>query len=108
MIDSLKRSDWTYALKLVIVAVKVPSAAATIGVDVSSVEATLILPHSLAVEGRWTSDRAGVPATPRAGAIAAWACALSDNARTKARSRYILENMARVGPSSGDEELDEK
>lgn len=61
----------TYALKLVMTAETVPSAAAAMGVDVSMVVAGSILPHSLAVDGLCTSLRAGVPATPRAGATAA-------------------------------------
>lgn len=66
------RETWsTYALKFVMVAVKLPSALATIGVVEARVEAIFTLPHSLAVDGLWTSLRTGVPATPRAGEMIA-------------------------------------
>ena len=50
----------TYALKLVMVAVKLPLAAAVTAVEVS-IPLRAALPQGFAVDGRWTSLRAGVP-----------------------------------------------
>ena len=54
------------------VAVKVVPLAAIACVE-SNVEAMLTLPHGDAVDGRWTLLRLGVPLTPRAGLMIAWA-----------------------------------
>lgn len=64
----------TDALKFVTVAVKVPSAAATIGVVVPIVCAILTFPHGACLDGRWTSLRVGVPLTPNGG----WMIACAD------------------------------
>lgn len=83
----------TYALKLEIVAAKVPSAAAATAVEESMVPAMLALPQGLAADGRWTSLRTGVPFTPSAGAIAAWAWTWAERARTRRDAMKDLENM---------------
>ena len=89
----------THALKLVIVAVNVPSLLSAIVPEVSMVCAMFVLPHGFAVEGRWTSLRWGVPLTPSSGAIAACACAWrAAPRRTAATARMFLEkSMAEVG-----------
>ncbi len=70
--DKAEEQD-THALKLVMVAANEPFVAAFTAVDESMVCAMLMLPQGFAVEGRWTSFLAGVPWTPRAGEMAAWA-----------------------------------
>jgi len=61
-----------YPLKLIAERLIAPPAPAATAVDESRAVATLTpAPHGLAVFGRLTSFRTGVPATPRAGATAA-------------------------------------
>lgn len=66
-----KERDDAYALKFCTETVKAPLFAAT-GVEVPMVEATLMLPQGLAVDGLCTSERAAVPVTPRGGSMMAW------------------------------------
>lgn len=84
----------THLLKFVTVIVTLPSAPALTAV-LELTSARLALPHGLELDGLWTSLRAGVPFTPRAGAIAA--CALTwvtvPRRRVAARKR-LLENIA--------------
>lgn len=91
----------TDALKFVAVTVKVPSAAATTGVDVSMVLATLVFPQAALALGLWTSDRLGVPATPRTGAIAAcpYACIEKESAITATVT--ALENISMAIQNGG-------
>lgn len=86
----------TNALKLVAVVVKVPSAAAATGVEVSILAAMLVVPHGVAFDGFWTSFRTGAPETPRTGAIAACACACAESVTTMAASETSLENMVGI------------
>lgn len=81
-------------MKLVAVTVKVPSAAAMTGVDVSMFAAILVLPHGDLVLGLCTSERWGVPATPRTGAIKACECACNESAKTAEASVNVLQNMS--------------
>ena len=85
---TLDRDNYvTYALKLVMVAAKDPSALATMGVTVLRSVAMLTLPHSAALLGRWTSLRTGVPVTPRAGEMMACACAWMEAPSTRAATK---------------------
>jgi hypothetical protein len=57
--NNMDAQFWTFI-------VTVPSAATGMAVEVSRLAAMVMLPHGLAVLGRWTSLRWGVPLTPRA------------------------------------------
>lgn len=84
----------SYPLKLVIVVVKDPSAAATTGVEVSRFAAMLVFPQAFAPLGLLTSDRLGVPATPRTGAIAACACTCAVNVKARTAAAKTFENIS--------------
>ena len=74
-------------MKLVTETVKEPSAAAATDCEVPTAEATFTpAPHGAFVEGRVTSDRAGVPVTPRAGEMSACAEACAASARREKRA----------------------
>ena len=74
-------------MKLVTETVKEPSAAAATDCEVPTAEATFTpAPHGAFVEGRVTSDRAGVPVTPRAGEMSACAEACAARARREKRA----------------------
>ena len=81
----------THLLKFVIVAVNVLSAFAVMTPEVSNVCAMFVFPHGFAVDGRCTLLRAGVPATPRTGAIAACALTPSEAERRRAAVAMTLE-----------------
>ena len=82
-------------MKLVIVAVTVPSAAAWTGVLWPRAEATLTpAPHGAALEGRPTSFRAGAADPfPRTGATAACACTSRDTASSTTNEVQALANI---------------
>lgn len=80
----------THPLKLVMDVVNEPEASAATDLEVS-MAAKSALPQGCAALGRWTSLRTGVPATPRAGAMAAWAdTCTAENATTRAEERRDL------------------
>ena len=78
---------------MVIVAEKVPFADAVTSAEVS-IAARLALPQGFAVVGRWTSLRVGAPLIPRAGEMAAWACAWRERPRQSATvAMEVLEKI---------------
>lgn len=85
------------------VVVNCPAEFAATAVDVLIVFAMFTLPQGFALLGRCTLLRTGVPETPRAGAIAACACAWLRRARTTAAEERNLANILlvterRIGP----------
>jgi hypothetical protein len=82
----------TYPLKLVPVILNVPSAAAWTAVEAAKAVAALTpAPHGFPLLGRDTSDRLGVPATPRAGATIA--CPWTETANARARKENFEEEI---------------
>ena len=87
-----KKKRDAHGLKLVIVAVKEPSALAVIACVAPSVDAMSTFPHGFAADGRSTSFRTGVPETPSAGMTIACADAWSARlAPTTTEARRDLE-----------------
>ena len=82
----------TYALKLVMLVVKVSPVRGT-AVLVSRVWAMLTFPQGFAAVGCWTSFLTPVPLTPKAGAMRACACTCIVKPRTRAMVTKTLENM---------------
>lgn len=82
----------THPLKLVIETWKFPEASATTAFDVSIAERACP-PHGLLALGRCTLLRAGVPATPKAGAMAAWAVTCTAPNATMSVDRKTLTSI---------------
>jgi hypothetical protein len=84
---------------------KVPSAAATTGVEVSMAAAISVIPHGALALGVWASDCSGVPATPRTGAITAYPYACTENVKAMTEAAKTLENiLMKVKRVKGKEE----